>query len=90
MKKIIAIALCLATLCFSLASCTAGDKIKDTAVDVWGTAVDGANKIYDSAKDKITVEQTDGYGQISLLSLYTGTETEDEKAVVRHSSGIAS
>lgn len=80
--RILACALLIATLGLSLASCTAGDKVKDTAGKAWDTAVDGAKKIYDAAKDKITMEQTDDLGQISLLSLYTGTETVDEKDVV--------
>ena len=80
--RILACALLIATLGLFLASCTAGDKVKDTAGKAWDTAVDGAKKIYDAAKDKITMEQTDDLGQISLLSLYTGTETVDEKDVV--------
>ena len=80
--RILACALLVATLGLFLASCTAGDKVKDTANKAWDTAVDGAKKIYDAAKDKITMEQTEGIGQISLLSLYTGTETVDEKDVV--------
>lgn len=80
--RILACALLIATLGLSLASCTIGDKAKDTAGKVWDTAIDGAGKIYDAVKDKITMEQTEGIGQISLLSLYTGTETVDEKDVV--------
>lgn len=80
--RILACALLVATLGLSLASCTAGDKVKDTAGKAWDTAVDGAEKIYDAAKDKITMEQTDDLGQISLLSLYTGTETVDEQDVM--------
>lgn len=80
--RILACALLVATLGLFLASCTIGDKAKDTAGKVWDTAKDGAEKIYDAAKDKITMEQTEGIGQISLLSLYTGTETVDEKDVV--------
>lgn len=80
--RILACALLIATLGLSLASCTAGDKVKDTAGKAWDTAVDGAKKIYDAAKDKITMEQTDDLGQISLLSLYTGTETVDEQDVM--------
>lgn len=80
--RILACALLVATLGLSLASCTIGDKVKDTADKAWDTAKDGAEKIYDAAKDKMTTEQTEGIGQISLLSLYTGTETVDEKDVV--------
>lgn len=80
--RILACALLIATLGLSLASCTAGDKVKDTVGKAWDTAVDGAEKIYDAAKDKITMEQTDDLGQISLLSLYTGTETVDEQDVM--------
>ena len=80
--RILACVLLVATLGLSLASCTAGDKVKDTAGKAWDTAVDGAQKIYDTAKDKITMEQTDDLGQISLLSLYTGTETVDEQDVM--------
>lgn len=80
--RILACALLVATLGLFLASCTIGDKAKDTAGKVWDTAKDGAEKIYDAVKDKITMEQTDDFGQISLLSLYTGTETVDEKDVV--------
>ena len=80
--RILACALLVATLGLSLASCTAGDKVKDTADKAWDTAKDGAGKIYDAAKDKITMEQTDDLGQISLLSLYTGTETVDEQDVM--------
>lgn len=80
--RILACALLIATLGLSLASCTIGDKVKDTADKAWDTAVDGAKKIYDAAKDKITMEQTDDLGQISLLSLYTGTETVDEQDVM--------
>lgn len=80
--RILACALLVATLGLSLASCAAKDKVKDAAGKVWDTAKDGAEKIYDAAKDKITMEQTDDLGQISLLSLYTGTETVDEKDVV--------
>lgn len=80
--RILACALLVATLGLSLASCAAKDKVKDAARKAWDTAVDGAEKIYDAAKDKITMEQTEGIGQISLLSLYTGTETVDEKDVV--------
>ena len=80
--RILACALLIATLGISLASCTAGDKVKDAAGKVWDTAVDGAERIYDAAKDKITMEQTDDLGQISLLSLYTGTETVDEQDVM--------
>lgn len=80
--RILACALLVATLGLSLASCATKDKVKDAAGKVWDTAVDGAEKIYDAAKDKMTTEQTEGIGQISLLSLYTGTETVDEKDVV--------
>lgn len=80
--RILACALLIATLGLFLASCTIGDKVKDTADKAWDTAVDGAKKIYDAAKDKITMEQTDDLGQISLLSLYTGTETVDEQDVM--------
>lgn len=80
--RILACALLVATLGLSLASCAAGDKVKDAAGKVWDTAVDGAERIYDAAKDKITMEQTDDFGQISLLSLYTGTETVDEQDVM--------
>lgn len=80
--RILACALLIATLGLSLASCTAGDKVKDTAGKAWDTAVDGAKKIYDAAKDKITMEQTDDLGQISLLSLASGAETVDEQNVV--------
>ena len=80
--RILACALLIATLGISLASCTAGDKVKDTAGKVWDTAKDGAEKIYDAAKDKITAEQTEGFGEIALLSLATGTEVVDEKDVV--------
>ena len=80
--RILACALLIATLGLSLASCTAGDKVKDTVGKAWDTAVDGAEKIYDAAKDKITMEQTDDLGQISLLSLYTGTEPGDEQDVM--------
>lgn len=80
--RILACALLVATLGLFLASCTAGDKVKDTAGKAWDTAVDGAEKIYDAAKDKMTTEQTEGIGLISLLSLYTGTETVDEKDVM--------
>lgn len=80
--RILACALLVATLGLFLASCTIGDKAKDTAGKVWDTAKDGAEKIYDAAKDKMTTEQTEGIGLISLLSLYTGTETVDEKDVM--------
>lgn len=80
--RILACALLIATLGLFLASCTIGDKVKDIADKAWDTAVDGAEKIYDAAKDKITMEQTDDLGQISLLSLYTGTETVDEQDVM--------
>ena len=78
LTRILACVLLVATLGISLASCSA----KDTAGKAWDTAVDGAEKIYDAAKDKMTTEQTEGIGQISLLSLYTGTETVDEKDLV--------
>ena len=80
--RILACALLIAMLGLSLASCAAGDKVKDTAGKVWDTAKDGAEKIYDAAKDKITAEQTEGFGEIALLSLATGTEVVDEKDVV--------
>ena len=66
--RILACVLLVATLGLSLASCTAGDKVKDTAGKAWDTAVDGAKKIYDSAKDKIAMEQVSGMAAIRLLS----------------------
>ena len=66
--RILACALLVATLGLFLASCTAGDKVKDTANKAWDTAVDGAKKIYDAAKDKITMEQVSGMAAIRLLS----------------------
>ncbi len=80
--RILACALLIATLGLSLASCSAGDKVKDTAGKVWDTAVDGAERIYETVKDKITMEQTDDFGQISLLSLASGAETVDEQDVM--------
>lgn len=80
--RILACALLIATLGLFLASCTIGDKVKDTAGKVWDTAKDGAEKIYDAAKDKITAEQTEGFGEIALLSLAGGTETVDDKDVM--------
>lgn len=82
MIRILSCVLLIAMLGLSLASCAAGDKVKDTAGKVWDTAKDGAEKIYDAAKDKITAEQTEGFGEIALLSLATGTEVVDEKDVV--------
>ncbi len=66
--RILACALLIATLGLSLASCTTGDKVKDTANKAWDTAVDGAKKIYDTAKDKIAMEQVSGMAAIRLLS----------------------
>lgn len=66
--RILACALLVATLGLFLASCTAGDKVKDTANKAWDTAVDGAKRIYDTAKDKITMEQVSGMAAIRLLS----------------------
>lgn len=80
--RILACALLVATLGLSLASCTIGDKAKDTAGKVWDTAKDGAGKIYDAVKDKITAEQTEGFGEITLLSLAAGTEVVDEQDVM--------
>lgn len=80
--RILACALLIATLGLFLASCTIGDKAKDTAGKVWDTAKDGAGKIYDAVKDKITAEQTEGFGEITLLSLATGTEVVDEQDVM--------
>lgn len=80
--RILACALLIATLGLSLASCAAKDKVKDAARKAWDTAVDGAEKIYDAAKDKITAEQTEGFGEIALLSLAGGTETVDDKDVM--------
>ena len=82
LTRILACVLLVATLGLSLASCTIGDKAKNTAGKVWDTVKDGAEKIFDAAKDKITMEQTDDLGQISLLSLYTGIETVDEQDVM--------
>lgn len=84
--RILACALLVATLGLSLASCTAGDKVKDTAGKAWDTAVDGAKKIYDTAKDKITMEQISGMAAIKLLSdeetvavpTYAGTLTASD------------
>ena len=84
--RILACALLVATLGLSLASCTAGDKVKDTAGKAWDTAVDGAKKIYDSAKDKIAMEQVSGMAAIKLLSAeetvttptYAGTLTASD------------
>lgn len=86
--RILACALLVATLGLFLASCTAGDKVKDTAGKAWDTAVDGAKKIYDSAKDKIAMEQVSGMAAIKLLSAeetvttptYAGTLTASDFA----------
>lgn len=84
--RILACALLVATLGLSLASCTAGDKVKDAAGKVWDTAKDGAEKIYDAAKDKIAMEQVSGMAAIRLLSAeetvttptYAGTLTASD------------
>lgn len=84
--RILACVLLIATLGLSLASCTIGDKVKDTADKAWDTAVDGAEKIYDAAKDKITMEQVSGMAAIKLLSdeetvavpTYAGTLTASD------------
>ena len=88
LTRILACVLLVATLGLSLASCTAGDKVKDTAGKAWDTAVDGAKKIYDSAKDKIAMEQVSGMAAIKLLSAeetvttptYAGTLTASDFA----------
>ena len=84
--RILACVLLVATLGLSLASCAAGDKVKDTANKAWDTAVDGAERIYDAAKDKITMEQVSGMAAIKLLSdeetvavpTYAGTLTASD------------
>lgn len=79
--RILACALLVATLGLSLASCTAGDKVKDTAGKAWDTAVDGAKRIYDTAKDKITMEQISGNQVIRLVSATTTSATVFSDAV---------
>ena len=86
LTRILACVLLVATLGLSLASCAAGDKVKDTANKAWDTAVDGAERIYDAAKDKITMEQVSGMAAIKLLSdeetvavpTYAGTLTASD------------
>ena len=79
--RILACALLVATLGLSLASCTIGDKVKDTADKAWDTAVDGAKRIYDTAKDKITMEQISGNQVIRLVSATTASTTVFSDAV---------
>lgn len=78
MTRLLACLLLLTTAAVSLASC----KVQDQAEEAWGTIKDGATDLYDGVKDKITVEQTDDLGEISLFSLYTGTETVEEQDVM--------
>lgn len=78
MTRLLACVLLLATAAVSLASC----EVKEKAGEAWETVKDGATDIYDEVKEKITVEQIDELGEISLVSLYTGTETVDEQDVV--------
>ena len=77
--RILACALLVATLGLSLASCAAGDKVKDTAGKVWDTAVDGAEKIYDAAKDKMdgdkTTELSGNADHISLSAVENNNTT---------------
>ena len=78
LTRILACVLLVATLGLSLASCAAKDKVKDAAGKAWDTAVDGAEKIYDKAKDSMAFEQTSGMAAIRLLS---DTETDESAAV---------
>lgn len=78
MTRLLACLLLLATAAVSLASC----EVKEKAGEAWETVKDGATDLYDGVKDKITVEQTDDLGEISLFSLYTGTETVEEQDVM--------
>ena len=66
--RILACVLLVATLGLSLASCAAKDKVKDAAGKAWDTAVDGAEKIVDKAKDNMTFEQTSGASYVRILS----------------------
>ena len=84
MKKtfigILALTLCVIMLTASLASCTAGDKIKTGAADAWGKVKDGAEDIYNSVTDKSTGDiELDpiSSAHIRLASLETSTASAD-------------
>lgn len=78
--RVLALSLCAIVLCLSLASCTAGDKIKTGAADAWDKVKDGAEDIYNSVTDKSTGDiELDpiSSAHIRLTSLETSTVSTD-------------
>lgn len=82
--RVLALSLCAIVLCLSLASCTAGDKIKTGASDAWGKVKDGAEDIYNKVTNKpaADIDMTfDNGAMVSLCADVLATESSDPAAI---------
>lgn len=82
--RVLALSLCAIVLCLSLASCTAGDKIKTGAADAWGKVKDGAEDIYNKVTNKPAADIDMSFNNGAMVSLCAdvlATESSDPAVI---------